>query len=321
MTRICLSPLLAAACLLAGDTRFAPAQAVGRRMAPPPPAVHTLLTKDGVQLRITYYASTAGQQATPVVMLHDFNETRAVFNPLAQSLQNPEPPEEGPPANNVSSRAVVTVDLRGHGESKTAFVAGGGAVELDANRFQPADYQNMVLFDLEAVRSFLVEQNDAGQLNLNKLCLVGCGMGANVAVLWAAKDWSTPPLAARKQGQDVKALVLVSPRWNYHGLSMVEPLKFRPVQQGLSVLLAYGAEDREVAEDCKNIDKIFSRYHPEPPPDQMQERKDYFVDAAPTTLQGTKLLTERAFGLKPTIAGFIEARLGRKEFPYFQRKQ
>ena len=66
----------------------------------------------------------------------------------------------------------------------------------------------MAALDMEAVRKFLVDKNDAGELNLNKLCLVGSGMGASVAANWAVQDWSAPPLAVGKQGQDVKALVL-----------------------------------------------------------------------------------------------------------------
>jgi pimeloyl-ACP methyl ester carboxylesterase len=304
--------------VLAGGA--AEGRAQGRAALPPPPVEHTLTTKDGVQIRITYYASNAGAQATPVILLHDRNETRAVFNSLAKLLQSPRAPDDAPELKVNRSRAVVAVDLRGHGESKTAFDSQGAPVELDASRFGQVDFQNMVLFDMEAVRSFLVEQNDAGLLNLNKLCIVGSGMGANVAVLWAAKDWATPNLAVRKQGQDVKALVLLSPRWNYNGLSLKEPMKFRPIQQSLSILLAYGEEDPGVARDCKNIDKILARFHPEPPADQVQTRKDYYLIAEKTNLQGTELLTSREFGLTPIVAGFIEARLGRREFPHVTRK-
>jgi pimeloyl-ACP methyl ester carboxylesterase len=286
---------------------------------PRAPAEVSLTTKDGVQLKITYYPSREGQDAVPVVMLHDFGETRAVFNPLATALQKPSDPEG--PGQRTASRAVITVDLRGHGESKTAVGTNGSTVELNATRFQVTDYQAMVVQDMEAVRSFLVEQNDAGNLNLNKLCVVGSGMGANVALLWAARDWATPPLAVRKQGQDVKALVLLSPRWNYRGLILRDAMKFPPVQQQLSVFLAYGSADRKLARDGENLRKIFERYHPEPPPDQVQQRKDYFVYDPDTMLQGTKLLNSREFDMGPKIAAFIEARLGSSTFPWIQRKR
>jgi pimeloyl-ACP methyl ester carboxylesterase len=291
----------------------------GNQRVPPPPVDVSLTTKDGVQLKISYFPSNEGQDAVPVVMLHDFGETRAVFNPLATALQNPRTPET--PGPKLASRAVITVDLRGHGQSKTAVGSAGSTVELDASRFQLPDFEAMVVQDLEAVRSFLVEQNDAGNLNLNKLCVVGSGMGANVAILWAARDWATPPLAVRKQGQDVKALVLLSPQWNYRGLLLRDAMKFPPVQQQLSVFLAYGSADRKIAHDGENMQKIFERYHPEPSPDQVQQRKDYFVYVPDTILQGTKLLNSRAFAVGPKIVSFIEARLGNSTFPWLQRKR
>ena len=293
------------------------AQAPGRV---PPPQDVALTTKDGVQLKITYYPSNAGQDAVPIVMLHDFSETRAVFDPLAKALQNP-PRPESPAAPQVDSRAVITVDLRGHGGSKTAIARDGSALELNAARFELEDYRAMVALDMEAVRSFLVEQNDAGMLNLNKVGVVGSGMGANVALMWAARDWATPPLAARKQGQDVKALVLLSPQWNYRGLELRDAMQFPAVQQQLSVFLAYGRADRKIAKDCENIRKIFARYHPEPPADLVQTRKDFFVYDPDTVLQGTKLLNSREFGLGPKIVSFFEARLGKQEFPWIQRKK
>jgi pimeloyl-ACP methyl ester carboxylesterase len=291
--------------------------------------VYSLTTKDGVQIRITYYPSNAGQQAVPVILLHDYGETRAVFEPLASVLQNPPaelidelpPGPDGRQSNLPQPRAAVTVDLRGHGDSKTAFDADGAPLEIDATRFSVEDFRDMVRFDLEAVRSFLVAQNDAGQLNLNKLCVVGAGLGANVALLWAANDWAVPPLALRKQGQDVQALVLLSPRWNFRGLPLAEAMKFPPIQQRLSVYLAFGAGDRKVAKDGENISKIFRRYHPEPPADRIAQEKDFFFYAPGTTRQGTKLLTSAEFGLASNIAAFIELRLGRKDFPYVPRKQ
>ncbi|MBA3482191.1 MAG: alpha/beta fold hydrolase [Pirellulales bacterium] len=320
MTSSCVprALVLAACCAYSlAQTVTAAAQAPGRI---PPPQQVALTTKDGVQLKITYYPSNAGQNAVPIVMLHDFSETRAVFDPLAKALQNPRPPES-PTAPRVASRAVVTVDLRGHGGSKTALAPDGSALELNAARFELEDFQAMVAFDMEAVRSFLVEQNDAGMLNLNSLGVVGSGMGANVAVMWAARDWATPPLAARKQGQDVKALVLLSPRWNYRGLELRDAMQFPPVQQELSVLLAYGRADRQITKDCENIRKIFARYHPEPPADLVQTQKDFFVYEPDTALQGTKLLNSREFGMGPRIASFFEARLGSREFPWIQRKK
>jgi hypothetical protein len=178
----------------------------------------------------------------------------------------------------------------------------------------------MVDLDMEAVRSFLVEENDAGKLNLNSLGLVGSGMGANVAMIWAAKDWAAPPLPVRKQGQDVKALVLLSPRWNFNGLMLREALRFPPIQRDVSVLLAYGANDKAITEDCQDIIKILSKHHPEPPADRVEQLKDFFIYAPETNLQGTKLLTSDAFGIGQKIFNFLEARLGRQAFPYSARK-
>lgn len=313
--RLVLPVILIASSAAADSVVFAQA---ARPKAPPPVEV-TLATKDGVQLRATYYASTAGQQAVPVVMLHDYNETRAVFDPLARALQNP-PQPENPAVPQIESRAVLAVDLRGHGGSKLAANADGSTAELDSNRFQQNDFLAMVDLDMEAVRAFLVEQNDARKLNLNSLGLVGSGMGANVAMLWAAKDWSAPPLPVRKQGQDVKALVLLSPRWNFNGLMLRDPLKFPPVQRQLSVLLAYGADDKAVAKDCKNIVDILSKHHKEPPADRVETLKDFYVYSPATNLQGTKLLTSDAFGIGQKIFNFLEARLGRQAFPYSVRK-
>ena len=307
---------LAAAVVLAVG---APAGAQVRRsnrVPAPEPVDHTLVTKDGVQLRITYFPSDAGQEATPVVLLHDRGESRAVMRDLALLLQSPGL-DQGEP---VPRRAVVTVDLRGHGDSKTAVDYDGNEVQLNVDRFRQADYENMVDFDMEAVRSFLVERNDARELNLNKLALVGSGMGANVATIWAARDWEAPPLAVRKQGQDVKALALISPAWNYRGLALNDALRQPDVRGRLGLFVAFGTQSRSAERDARNVLRNVEKFHPEPPADQVVEKKSLYVEEIPTALQGTELLTKRDFALPPKIDVFLWRRVDDQTFPWIGRK-
>jgi pimeloyl-ACP methyl ester carboxylesterase len=163
-----------------------------------------VVTADGVQLRGTYFAGAArkgskqGKQTTPVILLHDYKSSRAIFTPLAQQLVS-----AGDPNVEHPYFAALAVDLRAHGESTKQLTPEGGVVELDPAKLSKEGLVAMSTLDMEALRNFLVDKNDDGELNLNKLCIVGSGMGASVAVNWAAKDWAAPPLAVGKQGQDV----------------------------------------------------------------------------------------------------------------------
>ncbi|MCA9232275.1 MAG: alpha/beta fold hydrolase [Planctomycetales bacterium] len=273
-----------------------------------------LNTKDGVELGVTYYPSNQGKEAVPVVMLHDYKETRAVFGGLARELQNPV-------SQGLKSHAVLTVDLRGHGASKTQVGRNGQTRQLEADRLSTSDYRAMVLGDMEAVRQFLRSKNDSGELNLNKLCLIGSGMGANVAASYAEYDWSVPPLANVKQGQDVKALILAAPKRNSGGLSIMNALKHPGVRQYISVLLVYGEEDSAGARDTKNVHKLLSKYHEMPPPDQRREQQDLFLFGLPTSLKGTRLLTDPNFAMLPKLDVFLDARLVRQDFEWIQRIQ
>lgn len=273
----------------------------------------TLTTKDGVALKISYFPSKLGKNAVPIVMLHDFKESRAVFSSLARELNSP--PEEG-----YTSFAVITVDLRGHGESTRMAGRNGQSIELEATRLKKTDFQKMVSGDMEAVRKFLVKKNDAGELNLNKLCMLGSGMGANVAAYYAEYDWSVPPLARRKQSQDVRALILASPKWSDYGLPMRTPMKNKDVREKLSVMIVYGAQDPRASKDAKSIQKLLIKYHPDPPRDQRREKKDFFMVPLQTRLQGTKLLTDSNFNMIARLDAFLDARLSDQFFDWIERK-
>ena len=66
------------------------------RVAPPEEVV--LTTKDNVRLGATYYPSSLGREAVPIVLLHDYKEGRTVFNhwprhcnhrPILDSIRTP----------------------------------------------------------------------------------------------------------------------------------------------------------------------------------------------------------------------------------------
>ncbi|MEM8945157.1 MAG: alpha/beta fold hydrolase [Planctomycetota bacterium] len=291
-------------------------QAQGNRASSRKDAAETvkLPTKDGVMLKASYYPSSMGKDAVPIVLLHDYKESRAIFNGLARALQSP-------PNGQASSYAVLTVDLRGHGESTVAQTRNGQTVELEAARFGKQDFRSMVLYDMEAVRKFLVKQNDASRLNLNKLCLIGSGMGANVATSWAAVDWSAPQLASRKQGQDVKGLVLVSPDWSFRGLPLLKPLRQPGVRQAVSMMIVYGKEDNKATKSAMTVNKNLEKFHPDPPPELGPEAKELIVIGRPTSLQGSRLLTDPSFRLLPDVEFFLDARLVQQDYEWIQRRQ
>jgi pimeloyl-ACP methyl ester carboxylesterase len=283
----------------------------------------SLTTKDGVQLQLTYFPAAAAQrkiaaeakQATPVVLLHDHKETQAVFNSLAQQLQ-----EFGGGQPKAPSFACVTVDLRGHGDSTKQLFPNGSEVDLDAARLSKQQLFASAAFDMEAVRGFLVGKNDAGELNLNKLCLVGAGMGANVAVNWALQDWTAPPLAIGKQGQDVKALVLISPRWSYSGLSFQGPMRFRPLKENVAWQLIYGVEDSKVGADIKRIHKQLERFHPAPKDAAGQEASSLQIVAWPdSNLQGGVLLRQVGEPLEQQIVNFLVEQVAKTQQPWASR--
>jgi hypothetical protein len=63
------------------------------------------------------------------------------------------------------------------------------------------------------------------------------------------------------------------------------------------------------------------RYHPEPPPEQVEKLKSLFLFEHPTKLQGLKLLEVKDFENFAIIAGFIKARLVDKRYPWSKRER
>ena len=174
-------------------SQFAFAQAAKE---PPASEDKTLTTEDNFDLKASYFKSNGGKDAAVVVLLHGKRGQRRLWTGVATQLQKS------------YDFAVLTVDLRGHGDS--AF--------KKKTELKKTDYEAMVAMDMKAIKEFLFEEHQKGQLNMAKTGIVGCDFSAAVAIAFAEIDWNEEPYddnpnadQRTPRGQDVQALVLVSP--------------------------------------------------------------------------------------------------------------
>jgi pimeloyl-ACP methyl ester carboxylesterase len=242
----CLGRLLILACLAwptvtAADDSKSPQQI-------------NLETSDGIALNMAYYPGPEKPVAT-IMLVHDIGGSEASVRVLAAGLQK-------------AGCAVAVPDLRGHGGSTS------GSRELPLENLRTADLrmiaasgggvirqQAAVSGDLETVYRWLKEQEETGEVNLDRFCVIGSGLGGTLASLWVAVDWSWQPNTRGPQGQNVKALVLISPEWMNKGISIAPALMARavsnrrmtqPVLETLPILIIAGKNE-------SSADRIFQR--------------------------------------------------------------
>jgi pimeloyl-ACP methyl ester carboxylesterase len=295
------------------------------RAAPPANEVYTsevktLHTRDGGPLRITYYPSVKGRESPVVVLLHMKDGNRLIWQGkggFAERLQH-----EG--------YAVITVDLRFHGESRPG---GGAAVVGNSNpdsgkkgtgkkaastELRPADYRAMWEIDVETVKNFIYEEHQAERLNMNKMGIVGPEMGASVAALFAASDWVKPPHEDGQpgyqtpRGQDVRALVLISPQSSFHGLVMAPAINaLRDPHWDIAFLVCVGKNDPQ---DKGQAKKIFDQVAALPGAAKRMYKYEYAGKLRGTDLIGSKL------GIEEHMVTFFEEHLKKLDSPWRDRQ-
>lgn len=195
----------------------------------PPMEEHTLTTSDSVKLSVKYFPGTHDKETVPIIMLHGWDADAAsrewqLFT--AKYLQR-----------NYGF-AVLVPDLRGHGNSMF--------VENSTEKIEKDNWRGIQLAvlieDIEACKRFLLARNDAGELNIDLLALIAEKETAIHSVLWTLRDWSYLPVAGKKQGQDVKAIVMLDPVRNFNGLNgndaYRDPLFNGGVGAGFPILVA-----------------------------------------------------------------------------------
>ncbi len=289
----------------------------------PKPEDLVLNTSDGLELTLTYYPGTKGKETVPMVLLHMWKQSRNDYKDFAPFLQT-------------MGYAVVVPDLRGHGES-THLKAARRDETLKAASMPPAQFGAMVTKDMKAVKDFLWERNNAGELNIDKLCVVGAEMGASVALNFTLADvWDQDRnrviRSDYKLGRFVKALVLLSPEPSSHGLPLKAASANPVLQRDVAMMILVGKENSKALKCANQIYGLFERSHVELIGDEKIDKCNLFFLRVNTSLQGTKLLEPnmgvgielytRAEGAKKfdskvtvqeLIADFIHRRLEKSE--------
>lgn len=344
------------ACLLAGLATTAPGQAPTPPPPPPPAAVapadpapkaeaaapgnaakpadvaqrlEKLETSDGVQVAAWYYpaqsaapaAGAAEQPARPpaiVILLHDLEGSHASVEPLAKALAQ-------------RGVAVVAPDLRGHGAS-TGRGPGGGE-PLSPRLLKKGDLESIVRTgggqvrdqalvrgEVEVVHGWIKGLAARDGCDLDRLFVVGSGLGAALAAHWVVADASWPDLATGSQGATVRGLVLVSPAWTTRGFSVSPALNAEPIARQLPLLVIAGTRD----DDAVRLFAQLKRQRPdawyEKRAGQAATRSPKLQDASPTlylmeldsTQSGDALASQRSPDPRKAagdpaglIAGFI----------------
>jgi alpha-beta hydrolase superfamily lysophospholipase len=281
-----------------------------------------LQTGDGLLLMISYYPGVdrdaiergKGKRVVPIVLLHGLKQSRKDYEDLAKNLQS-------------RGFAVIVPDLRGHGESIRKKGAGRDDT-LDAAKMPAGQFGLMVTEDMKAVKNFLWEKNNAGELNIDKLCVVGSEMGASVALGFAAFDAIGYDAGAvyygpRKLGRFVKAVVLISPKWSVPGLPLTRALSVPDVQSDISLMILVGKSDPKALREAKQIYNKFEPWHNNPAGNDKVEDKTLIFGKLDTNLQGMKLLDPK-FGVQDYIKDFVEHRLiksdAAREWTWKERK-
>ncbi len=211
-----------------------------------------VLTSSGWPIHATYFEATPSSKEAPVVILIPGAEgqgvkdarNRRVWEKTATELQR-------------KGYAVVTVDLRKHGDSLPA----EEAANSPALRPATGDYELMAGSDLEAVKDFLLAEHENGRLNVRKLGIVSVGSSTMVAAAFTIGDWSKKPFEdaptpalKTPRGQDVRALMMISPKATVKGLNttaVLRTVKTLPV----AVNILASSSNKQEARDAEKVFK------------------------------------------------------------------
>jgi len=288
---------IALACAISG----AHAQTKGKV---PPPKEVSFHTADGVEIAALYYAQERGKESMPVILLHELGGAGADFKGLAQFLQ-----EEG--------FVVLVPDLRGHGGSTTVR---GARDKLDHTKMPPKQLHNIYVQggDIDACLDFLREENNLEKLNVDKLCIVGAGLGGILAMNWAIVDWGRPVFTGgRTLGRNVKGIAMLSPPFAEKSVNVNTALRAAPILKQLAIYIAAG-ESGKPLDDAKKIHKPIHLARDVKEGEEVE--KGVLLQTFKTNRQGAQLLMASDLKMPERIVDFFKRTVGKRDLPWKERK-
>lgn len=261
----------------------------------------SLKTKDGVTLRAFYFPSAQGKEAVTALIVHEWQGQASPYVNLVKKL-------------NEAGVAVLIPDYRGHGGSKE-YVNRGRTETFNLAQMGKRDVEAIIMMDLETAKGFLKEENNEGNLNLNALVVIGVREGAVMAANWAARDWSFPSVGRNKQGQDVKALVLISPEKQVKSVP-IDPGLFSPAILQLPVMIVAGSGSSDSSE-ARRISKRMESTKRRAGGGTVTGFESKMVD---TALSGPSLVNEVS-SVIPDIVKFVTEEVdGKDANPWVERE-
>lgn len=172
----------------------------------------SIKTGDGLALAASLYLPSKAGRAPAVLLVHPPGGSRGEQDDVARQLVR-------------RGFAVLSMDLRGHGQS--------AAADAGFATLAPEEQERMWTFalrDLEAGAGFL---RGRGDIHTTNLSVVGFAQGCGLALRHAAQD------------ENVRAVVLVSPGENQLGFTLTDEVKRCG---GLPTLILTPKDDRPLAQ-------------------------------------------------------------------------
>ena len=102
----------------------------------------SLKTKDDVKLTAFYFPSKEGKNAVPVILVHEWKGQAAPYLKICVALRE-------------AGFAVLALEYRGHGNSKTYTTRTGEQKDYNISTMSRRDVEAIVLYDIEEAKQFL----------------------------------------------------------------------------------------------------------------------------------------------------------------------
>jgi hypothetical protein len=332
------------------------------------PVPETFRTADGIQLNGLFHKSEKSPNTDPVVILlyppgkgndMDKGAWKDLANMLAKegfnvfrfdwrghgkskdikdptkfwNLATPQRAQPNPFTAIYNTRLITGAPLRPNAKIKNEF-------DIKDLRGDPVRYLPMYILDLAAVRHHLDVKNDAGDVNMSSVYLIGAEAAAPIGMAWMATEWHRPAtLPPQNQffgsefptyvfvpqtlnggitteaGTDISAAVWLSPT---RPASVPEPLiktwvaKTAPKMRDTPMLFLYGDKDNSAKRQAEFFYKEV--LVAEPKGGALQKLDQTFIREVKNAgdLSGVKLLGDNnKLKTEDTILQFIAAIQGK----------